>query len=109
MLETNTHLDTVRAVTDLPFADTLERHAGLEVIVPHCGRALPVPADRINGFMKLFMPSQDGRAPDTVAQLRRLHYDIAGPAHPRQLPADRATWQSLTTGAVLSLRPRRTR
>ncbi|MET9515744.1 amidohydrolase family protein [Streptomyces sp. NPDC002994] len=79
--------DTARAVIDLLFAGTLERHPGLEVIVPHCGGALPVLADRIDGFMKLFMPSQDGRAPDAVAQLRRLHYDIAGPTVPRQLPA----------------------
>ncbi|MEV7075732.1 amidohydrolase family protein [Streptomyces sp. NPDC093990] len=78
--------DTARTVTDLLFAGTLERHPELKVIVPHCGGALPVLADRINGFMKLFMPSEPG-APDAVAQLRRLHYDLAGPAFPRQVPA----------------------
>ncbi|GAA2899747.1 amidohydrolase family protein [Streptosporangium fragile] len=79
--------DTARTVTDLLFAGTLDRHPDLKVIVPHCGGALPVLADRINGFMKLFTPSQDAGAPDAVAQLRRLYYDMAGPAFPRQIPA----------------------
>lgn len=80
--------DTARTVTDLLMAGTLERHPGLEVIVPHCGGALPVLADRINGFMKLFLPPDQATAgPDAVEQLRRLYYDIAGPAFPRQVPA----------------------
>jgi predicted TIM-barrel fold metal-dependent hydrolase len=79
--------DTARTVTDLLMAGTLERHPGLQVIVPHCGGALPVLADRINGFMKLFLPAGAGDAPDAVEQLRRLHYDMAGPAFPRQVPA----------------------
>ncbi|MFJ3207317.1 amidohydrolase family protein [Streptomyces flaveolus] len=79
--------DTARTVTDLLMAGTLERHPGLQVIVPHCGGALPVLADRINGFMKLFLPAGAGDAPDAVEQLRRLHYDMAGPAFPRQAPA----------------------
>ncbi|GGL66454.1 hypothetical protein GCM10010129_07380 [Streptomyces fumigatiscleroticus] len=79
--------DTARTVTDLLMAGTLERHPGVEVIVPHCGGALPVLADRINGFMKLFLPPQEGGTPDAVEQLRRLHYDMAGPAFPRQIPA----------------------
>ncbi|MGC9496492.1 amidohydrolase family protein [Streptomyces sp. WG7] len=79
--------DTARTVTDLLMAGTLERHPGLEVIVPHCGGALPALADRINGFMKLFLPSGEDGAPDAVRQLRRLHYDMAGPAFPRQVPA----------------------
>ncbi|MFI9342069.1 amidohydrolase family protein [Streptomyces sp. NPDC052773] len=78
--------DTARTVTDLLFAGTLNRCPDLKVIVPHCGGALPVLADRINGFMRLFMPG-DQEAPDAVAQLRRLHYDLAGPAFPRQVPA----------------------
>lgn len=78
--------DTARSVTDLLFAGTLERHPDLKVIVPHCGGALPVLADRINGFMRLFPPGE-AEAPDAVAQLRRLYYDTAGPAFPRQVPA----------------------
>ncbi|MEU1042960.1 amidohydrolase family protein [Streptomyces sp. NPDC005907] len=78
--------DTARAVTDLLFAGTLERCPDLKVVVPHCGGALPVLADRIGGFMKLFMPTGTA-APDAVAQLRGLYYDLAGPAFPRQVPA----------------------
>ncbi|MDG9719029.1 amidohydrolase family protein [Streptomyces sp. DH24] len=79
--------DTARTVTDLLMAGTLERHPGLRVIVPHCGGALPVLADRINGFMRLFLPPGEGTAPDAVEQLRGLYYDMAGPAFPRQIPA----------------------
>ncbi|MGK5627904.1 amidohydrolase family protein [Streptomyces sp. URMC 123] len=78
--------DTARTVTDLLMAGTLVRHRNLKVIVPHCGGALPVLADRVDGFMKMFMPA-DAQAPDAVEQLRRLYYDLAGPALPRQLPA----------------------
>ncbi|MEU1054721.1 amidohydrolase family protein [Streptomyces sp. NPDC005876] len=78
--------DTARTVTDLLMAGTLDRYRNLTVIVPHCGGALPVLADRINGFMKMFMPPGTA-APDAVQQLGRLYYDLAGPALPRQLPA----------------------
>ncbi|MFE9680651.1 amidohydrolase family protein [Streptomyces sp. NPDC006285] len=78
--------DTARTVTDLLFAGTLERHPDLKVVVPHCGGALPALADRIDGFMKLFMPDDRG-APDALSQLRRLHYDLAGIPFPRQVPA----------------------
>ncbi|MGW2964772.1 amidohydrolase family protein [Streptomyces sp. NPDC001220] len=78
--------DTARTVTDLLCAGTLARHPELEVIVPHCGGALPVLADRVDGFMKLFMGAGPD-TPDAVTQLRQLHYDLAGPAFPRQLPA----------------------
>ncbi|MEZ3181584.1 amidohydrolase [Streptomyces pimonensis] len=78
--------DTARTVTDLLMAGTLDRYRDLTVIVPHCGGALPVLADRIDGFMRMFMP-EGTEAPGAVEQLRRLHYDLAGPALPRQLPA----------------------
>ncbi|MFE0787213.1 amidohydrolase family protein [Streptomyces mutabilis] len=78
--------DTARTVTDLLMSGTLDRHRGLTVIVPHCGGALPVLADRIDGFMKMFMPPGT-EAPGAVEQLGRLYYDLAGPALPRQLPA----------------------
>jgi 6-methylsalicylate decarboxylase len=78
--------DTARTVTDLLMSGALDRYRNLTVIVPHCGGALPVLADRINGFMKMFMPAGTN-APDAVAQLQRLYYDLAGPALPRQLPA----------------------
>ncbi|MFE6486800.1 amidohydrolase family protein [Streptomyces sp. NPDC057757] len=78
--------DTARTVTDLLMSGTLDRYRDLTVIVPHCGGALPVLADRIDGFMRMFMP-QDQEGPGALDQLGRLYYDLAGPALPRQLPA----------------------
>ncbi|MFG2429503.1 amidohydrolase family protein [Streptomyces sp. NPDC048590] len=78
--------DTARTVTDLLMSGTLDRYRNVKVIVPHCGGALPVLADRIDGFMKMFMP-EGTEAPGAVEQLGRLHYDLAGPVLPRQLPA----------------------
>jgi predicted TIM-barrel fold metal-dependent hydrolase len=81
--------DTARTVTDLVMAGVLTRHPDLRVIVPHCGGAIPVLADRINEFMRLFVPSSSQEAPprDAVQQLASLYYDIAGTAFPRQVPA----------------------
>lgn len=79
--------DTARAVTDLVMTGVLTRHPNLRVIVPHCGGAIPVLADRVNEFMGLFLPSQNSPSPDAVQQLRGLYYDLAGTAFPRQVPA----------------------
>jgi 6-methylsalicylate decarboxylase len=79
--------DTARTVTDLLFAGVLERHPGLTVIVPHSGGALPVLADRINGYFRDFGSAPGTEAVDAVTQLGRLYYDTAGSAFPRQLPA----------------------
>ncbi|WP_416966715.1 amidohydrolase family protein [Streptomyces sp. 4F14] len=77
--------DTARSVIDLVFSGTLERHPHLKVVVPHCGGVLPVLADRIDAFIKLFTTGSD--APDAVARFRTLYYDTAGTAFPRQIPA----------------------
>ena len=77
--------DTARAVTDLILAGTLDRHPELNIIAPHGGGALPLLADRINLFL-LGSPSH-GPAPDPVASLRRLYYDLAATPFPRQVPA----------------------
>ncbi|MFF1720443.1 amidohydrolase family protein [Streptomyces sviceus] len=79
--------DTARTVTDLVMAGVLTRHPGLRVIVPHCGGAVPVLADRINEFMRLFLPAGTSPAQDAVRQLQGLYYDMAGTAFPRQVPA----------------------
>ncbi|MER6162465.1 amidohydrolase family protein [Streptomyces sp. NPDC001868] len=68
-------------------AGVLTRHPNMRVIVPHCGGAIPVLADRINEFMKLFVPSEKASSLDAVQQLRALYYDMAGTAFPRQVPA----------------------
>ncbi|ULR55078.1 amidohydrolase family protein [Streptomyces deccanensis] len=79
--------DTARTVTDLVMAGVLTRHPGLRVIVPHCGGAVPVLADRIDEFMRLFLPPGTLPAQDAVRQLQGLYYDMAGTAFPRQVPA----------------------
>lgn len=79
--------DTARTVTDLVMAGVLTRHPNIQVIVPHCGGAVPVLADRINEFMRLFLPSENSPSFDAVQQLRGLYYDMAGTAFPRQAPA----------------------
>ncbi|MFE9031409.1 amidohydrolase family protein [Streptomyces iakyrus] len=79
--------DTARSVTDLLMGGVLTRHPNLRVIVPHCGGALPVLADRIDEFMRLLPPPQEQPPPGGVQQLRGLYYDTAGPAFPRQVPA----------------------
>lgn len=78
--------DTARAVTDMVFAGTLVRHPRLQVVVPHCGGAIPVLADRVNGFLGL-LRGRSADTPDAVEQLRRLYYDTAGTPFPRQIPA----------------------
>lgn len=79
--------DTARTVTDLVMAGVLTRHPNMQVIVPHCGGAIPVLADRINEFMRLFVPAEKSPTQDAVQQLRGLYYDMAGTAFPRQVPA----------------------
>ncbi|MEO6083708.1 MAG: amidohydrolase family protein [Umezawaea sp.] len=80
-------VDTARTVTDLLMSGVFERHPNLPVIVPHCGGALPVLADRVAEFRKMFLGPREEPVADAVEQLRRLYYDIAGPAFPRHAPA----------------------
>ena len=77
--------DTTRAVVDLVLSGTIARHPDLEFIVPHAGAALPVIADRIAAF-SMILPDLDP-ATDVLADLARLHYDLAGFPLPRQLDA----------------------
>ncbi|MFD9195923.1 amidohydrolase family protein [Streptomyces phaeochromogenes] len=79
--------DTARTVTDLVMAGVLTRHPNMQVIVPHGGGAVPALADRINEFMRLFLPSGKSPSLDAVQQLQGLYYDMAGTAFPRQVPA----------------------
>ena len=77
--------DTARAVTGLILAGTLTRHPGMNIIVPHGGGALPLLADRIKAFLSA-SPSLHDPAPDPMAQLRRLYYDLAVPVPPSGSP-----------------------
>jgi predicted TIM-barrel fold metal-dependent hydrolase len=74
--------DTTRAVVDLLLDGTIAAHPDLELIIPHAGAVLPMVADRIQAFSRLLAPDVD-----VLGDLRRLHYDLAGQAVPRQLDA----------------------
>ncbi|MEU0882492.1 amidohydrolase family protein [Lentzea sp. NPDC005914] len=79
--------DTARTVTDLLLAGVMARHPGLQIIIPHCGGVLPVLADRMDEFAKLFVRPHHSATADVTELLRRFHYDTAGTAFPRQIPA----------------------
>lgn len=81
-------LDTTRAVSNLILTGRQSRFSNIELIVPHCGAALPVLADRIAGFAGIFgLGGQPAGGVDVLAALQRLHYDVAGFATPRHLKA----------------------
>lgn len=77
--------DTTRAVVDLVLKGTLARHRNIEFIVPHAGATLPVIADRVAAFSLILTDVAEGV--DVIADLARLHYDLAGFPVPRQLDA----------------------
>jgi predicted TIM-barrel fold metal-dependent hydrolase len=76
--------DTTRALTSLALNGVLDRHPAVRFIVAHSGAALPVLADRIAAFALMENPE---KPIDVLGALRRLHYDVAGFALPRALPA----------------------
>lgn len=76
--------DTTRAIATLALNDVLGRFPNIRFIVSHAGAALPVLADRIAAFAVL--ESQEHPV-DVIGALARLHYDLAGFALPRALPA----------------------
>ncbi|MFD4636258.1 amidohydrolase family protein [Lentzea sp. NPDC058436] len=69
--------ETTRAVTSLILNGVLDRYPAIRFVVPHAGAALPALADRVAAF----------GGPDVLRALRSLHYDLAGFALPRLLPA----------------------
>jgi 6-methylsalicylate decarboxylase len=71
-------------LTSLALNGVLDRHPAIRFIVAHSGAALPVLADRIAAFAIMESPQQPV---DVLGALRRLHYDVAGFALPRALPA----------------------
>ncbi|MFE4176597.1 amidohydrolase family protein [Streptomyces sp. NPDC056909] len=76
--------DTTRAVAHLILSGTLRRHPRISFIVPHAGAALPVLADRIAVFALM---RAEGPPADVLKELATLHFDLAGFALPRALPA----------------------
>ncbi len=70
--------ETTRSITDLVLSGVLERHPGLQLLVPHAGAALPVLAARVELLLPLLAPPGGPTPPSLRAALRRLHFDLAG-------------------------------
>jgi predicted TIM-barrel fold metal-dependent hydrolase len=79
-------IDTTRTVFELILSGALARYPQIRYIVPHSGSALAVLADRVHDVARVWHRGE-GTVPDVIASLRGLHYDLAGPALPRALPA----------------------
>jgi predicted TIM-barrel fold metal-dependent hydrolase len=81
--------DTTRTVTQMMFTGVIDRYPGVRFVIPHCGAALPILADRIE-WIRLMSPQLLGRAAgpsSTRDQLRRLWFDLAGTPLPVQAAA----------------------
>jgi predicted TIM-barrel fold metal-dependent hydrolase len=81
--------ETTRTVTDLIVAGVGERFPDIRFLIPHCGAALPVVADRVELFRGL-LPGSHGRRQATLpmrSQLQRFWYDLAGTPFPAQARA----------------------
>jgi 6-methylsalicylate decarboxylase len=78
-------LETTRAVTNLLFSGTLDRHPELRLILAHAGGAVPYLAQRLT-YGPTIAPHLRGQPPrDAIASLRRLYYDLGMSATPQQL------------------------
>jgi hypothetical protein len=60
------------------------RYSNVDIIVPHAGATLPVIADRVAAFSRVFAADP---GVDVFRDLGRLHYDLAGFPIPRLLDA----------------------
>lgn len=84
--------ETTRTITDLIFASVVTRYPRIRFLIPHCGAALPLLAERIEMFRSLW-PAPDGGAPgplSTDTHLRRMWFDTAGKPLPTQAAVLRA-------------------
>ena len=78
--------ETTRTVTDMIFAGVTASYPDIRFLIPHCGAALPLLAERIELFRSLW-PGPDGQPPGpltTQTQLQRFWYDLAGFPLPNQ-------------------------
>ncbi|AEY85442.1 metal-dependent hydrolase [Streptomyces hygroscopicus subsp. jinggangensis 5008] len=69
--------DTTRAVANLLYSGTLDRHPHLRIILSHAGGTVPFLAKRLT-YAATINPRLGDRQPqDLLASLRRLYYDTA--------------------------------
>ena len=80
--------DTARAIINLLITGTLSRLSGIRFIFPHAGGTFPMIAGRLHQYVPKAVLA---RLPDGIEhELRRLHFDIAGTAHPAAVAALRS-------------------
>lgn len=78
--------DTTRAIANLLFTGTFLRTRGVRYIFSHAGGTIPMLAERLARLER--RPDLKAQAPDGVlAELRRLHFDVALSAGPLTLGA----------------------
>ena len=79
--------DTTRAVANLLFSGTLDRHPGLRIILSDAGGTIPYLAKRFT-YAATINPKLAPRQPhDLLGSLRRLYYETAMSANPSTLIA----------------------
>ena len=76
--------ETTRCVTQLILSGTLARYPEVRVIVPHAGAALPTLAGRVQLLAAMLDPLSQK---DIRAEMKNLHYDLAGAPLPEALGA----------------------
>jgi 6-methylsalicylate decarboxylase len=91
--------DTARTVIDLLWNDVFSSHPDIRWIVPHGGGVLPLLADRVDMFRRVFTDGAHGLG--VADQMRRLWFDLAGTPFPRQIPvlADLCGHEQLVYGS----------
>jgi len=76
--------DTTRAVANLIYSGTLERHRDMKLILSHAGGTVPFLAERL--ALGGVYPALQEKAPQgAIAYLKRLYYDTALSANPYAL------------------------
>ncbi len=79
--------ETTRSVVQMILSGATTRYPDLRFIVPHAGAMLPVIASRVELLSPLLPQANDQPLPDLRAELRKLHYDLAGAPLPELLGA----------------------
>jgi predicted TIM-barrel fold metal-dependent hydrolase len=71
--------DTTRSVSDMVLQSVVDRFPKIKFIVPHCGSALSILADRLDAVRPLMKTlGGPGNTPSVGETLKTLHFDLAG-------------------------------